>query len=95
MSDVPCADWSGVSDSVLSQVFPVLAGVVPEAVLAVLPGSLTVTLRTVAQHSTVSWCKVSSGYVMLGHWSNMMTARTHIQQVDHVSQVGYRDMVRL
>ena len=70
---------------VLCQVFPVLAGVVPAAVLAVLPGSLTVTLRKVAQQSTVRWCRVKSGHVMLGHWSNMMTARTHIQQVDEVS----------
>ncbi|KAI0242761.1 hypothetical protein LSAT2_011149 [Lamellibrachia satsuma] len=63
------------------EVFPVLAGVVPQTVLAVLPGSLAVSLRKVAQQSAVKWRKVNNGYMMHGHWSDMMTARTHIQQM--------------
>ena len=69
------------SQFLLWQVFPVLAGVVPQTVLAVLPGSLAVSLRKVAQQSAVKWRKVNNGYMMHGHWSDMMTARTHIQQV--------------
>ena len=63
------------------QVFPVLAAVVPQAVLAMLPGSGVFTLRKVAQQSGLKWVKVNNNYMMQGQWSDMMTARTRIQQV--------------